>query len=149
MNAVQLCTYYSAKGREFEYVYMPTLNSDKWESFRGSMKPEIPLHSSEYKCKEELDELKLSDRIKVMYVGMTRTKHTLRLSYIQTLNGKPKKPSELIANIQEMFEKEAEPFTYTEQTFWYQAAKALTKRDYDYKKDFCVLVDSKIANKSY
>ena len=53
LNAIQLCTYYSAKGREFEYVYMPTLNSDKWESFRGSMKPEIPLHSSEYKTKEE------------------------------------------------------------------------------------------------
>lgn len=149
LNAVQLCTYYSAKGREFEYVYMPTLNYDKWEGFRASMKPEIPLHSSEYKCKEELDELKISDRIKVMYVGMTRAKHTLRLSYVQTMNGKPKKPSELIANIQDMFETEAEPFTYTEQTFWYQAAKALTKRDYDYKKDFCVLVDSKIADKSF
>lgn len=149
LNAVQLCTYYSAKGREFEYVYMPTLNYDKWEGFRASMKPEIPLHSSEYKCKEELDELKISDRIKVMYVGMTRAKHTLRLSYVQTINGKPKKPSELIANIQDMFETEAEPFTYTEQTFWYQAAKALTKRDYDYKKDFCVLVDSRIADKSF
>ena len=149
LNAIQLCTYFASKGREFEYVYMPTLNADKWEAFRGSMKPEIPLASTEYKTKEELDELKVSDRIKVMYVGMTRAKHTLRLSYLQTQNGKPKKPSEFIANIQEMFEKEAEPFVYTEQSFWYQAAKALTKRDYDYKKDFCVLVDSRIENKSF
>ena len=38
MNAVQLSTYHSAKGREFEYVYMPTLVRDKWESSRKSMK---------------------------------------------------------------------------------------------------------------
>lgn len=32
MNAVQLSTYHSAKGREFEYVYMPTLKARDWES---------------------------------------------------------------------------------------------------------------------
>ncbi len=149
MNAIQLCTYYSAKGREFEYVYMPTLNAHKWESDRGSLKPEIPVDKSEYKTKEELDELKLSDRIKVMYVGMTRAKHTLRLSYVQAVNGKAKKPSIFISNIQDMFEKESEPFVYTEPSFYYTAAQALTKRDYDYRKDFCALVDAKLADRAF
>ena len=149
MNAVQLCTYYSAKGREFEYVYMPTLNSHKWESDRGSLKAEIPLDKSEYKTEDELKELKLSDRIKVMYVGMTRAKHTLRLSYVQTVNGKAKKPSLFISNIQDLLQKEPEPFVYTEPTFYYVAKQALIKRDYDYRKDFCALVDAKLAGRAF
>ena len=149
MNAIQLCTYYSAKGREFEYVYMPTLNADKWESDTRTLRPEIPVDKSEYKTKEELNELKLSDRIKVMYVGMTRAKHTLRLSYVQTINGKAKKPSVFISTIQDMLEKETEPFIYTEPSFYYTAAQALTKRDYDYRKDFCALVDAKLADRSF
>lgn len=149
MNAVQLCTYYASKGREFEYVYMPTLNAHKWESDRGSLKPEIPVNTSEFKNKQELDELKFSDRVKVMYVGMTRAKHTLRLSYVQAINGKAKKPSILIANIQNLLEKEAEPFIYTEPNFYYVAKQALTKRDYDYRKDFCALVDAKLADRAF
>lgn len=149
MNAVQLCTYYSAKGREFEYVYMPTLNSDRWESDKKTLKAEIPIDKSEFKPKEELDELKVSDRIKVMYVGMTRAKHTLRLSYVQAINGKAKKPSRFIANIQDILEKEPEPFIYTEPGFYYVAKQALTKRDYDYRKDFCALVDTKLADRAF
>ena len=149
MNAIQLCTYYSSKGREFEYVYMPTLNAHKWESDRGSMKPEIPVNITEYKNKAELDELKLSDRIKVMYVGMTRAKHKLRLSYVQTVNGKGKNLSKFLVNIQNVFETEDEPFIYTEPSFYYVAKQALVKRDYDYRKDFCALVDTKLANRSF
>lgn len=149
MNAVQLCTYYAAKGREFEYVYMPTLNSHKWESDRNSLKAEIPVDKSEYKTDAELKELKISDRIKVMYVGMTRAKHTLRLSYVQAIGGKGKKPSVFISNIQDLLEKEAEPFIYTEPTFYYVAKRALIKRDYDYKKDFCALVDTKLADRAF
>ena len=80
MNAVQLSTYHSAKGREFEYVYMPSITRDKWESSRKSMKSVIPLDISEYKTEDELKSQKLSEQIKLLYVGMTRAKHTLRLS---------------------------------------------------------------------
>lgn len=149
LNAVQLSTYYSAKGREFEYVYMPTLLSDKWESDNKSLKPIIPVSMEDYKDEQELKDEKLSDRIKVMYVGMTRAKHTLRLSYIQKSNGKIKKPSALIVNIQDKLEKEKEPFEYTETSFWHEINQSIIKRDYDYERDFCYLVDSLLAEKAF
>ena len=48
-NAVQLSTYYSAKGKEFEYVYMPSLLANRWESDTKSLKPSIPLRPDEFR----------------------------------------------------------------------------------------------------
>ena len=45
----QLSTYYSAKGKEYEYVYMPTLLSHKWESDNKSLAPSIPVNLEDYK----------------------------------------------------------------------------------------------------
>jgi len=149
MNAVQLSTYYSAKGREYEYVYMPSLLSTKWESDNNTFKPQIPLPPAEYKNEEELKALKISDRIKVMYVGMTRAKHTLRLSYPQMVNGKVKKLSQFVSQIQDMLEKEKKPFAYDENSFWTHVANTLVKREYDYKKEFHNLVDSLLKDKYF
>ena len=149
LNAVQLSTYYSAKGREFEYVYMPGLLSEKWESDTKSLRQKIPLSPADYKDESELKEMKRSDRIKVMYVGMTRAKHTLRLSYPEKVNGKLKKPSEFIVNIQTMLEREKQPFTYDENSFWEEINRSIIKRDYDYEKEFCALVDNILKTKSF
>ena len=149
LNAVQLCTYYAAKGREFEYVYMPSLDSKKWESDNKSLQVKIPVAPCEYKNEDELKAMKRSDRIKVMYVGMTRAKHALRLSYAAQTGTSVKKPSEFIYNILDMTEKEPEPFTYDETSFWMQVNKSIVKRDYDYSKEFCDMVDSKIADKHF
>ena len=98
---------------------------------------------------EELKEIKISDRIKVMYVGMTRAKHTLRLSYVKTSNGKAKKPSKFISNIQDMFEREPMPFEYDENSFWDELSKTILKRDYDYETEFHSLVDNVLKNKYF
>lgn len=148
-NAIQLLTYYGAKGREFEFVFMPTLTKDKWESDNHSLRAAIPLSKEEYKDEDELKSMKLADRIKVMYVGMTRAKHTLRLSYVQTSGTKNKKPSELISKIQDMFEKETEPFEYSENTFWDDTAKGLLKREWDYKKEFKDFIEAKLKTLNY
>lgn len=148
-NAVQLSTYYSAKGREFEYVYMPTLLRNKWETDNKSLAPTIPLPNSEFKSEAELKELKLADRIKVMYVGMTRAKHTLRLSYVSNVNGKLRKPSSIILNVEELLEREEKPFEYDEVSFWEETKSSLIKRDYDYQRDFCELVDARIGNRAF
>jgi len=150
LNAVQLLTYHSSKGREFEYVYMPNLISEKWESNTKSLKPEIPLDISEYKTDKELkEEIKPSDLIKLMYVAMTRAKHTLRLSYPETINKKPKKATKFLVSIQNMFEKEAQPFEYDENSYWNQMANLLVKKPYDYKKDFLELINAKLNNRSF
>jgi len=149
LNAVQLSTYHSSKGREFEYVYMPTLLRDKWESRSETLKPIIPLDPSEYKTDDELKEMKRSDKIKLMYVGMTRAKHTLRLSYPQSIAGKNQTPTAFIVNIQDMFEKEPEQFEYDINSFWQVRTKSLLKRDYDYKKDFYSMVDAAIEGRAF
>jgi len=149
LNAIQLSTYHSAKGKEYEIVYMPTVINYKWESNSKSQKINIPLSPLEAKNEEQLKEQKISDCIKVMYVGMTRAKHTLRISYYFNPNRPQVKPSQFITNIQEIFEKEPTPFIYDEQSFWDEIHKSIVKKDYDYKKDFSSFVDSKLAEKPF
>ncbi len=150
MNAVQLCTYHGSKGREFEYVYMPTLVSEKWESSNKSLKPDIPLDPSEYKTPDEIkEEIKPSDLTKLMYVAMTRAKHTLRMSYPQMINGKVKQPTKYLVAIQDMFQKEEKPFEYNEVTFWEQAANLLIKGEYDYKAEFSEFIDTLLNDRPY
>ncbi len=147
VNAVQLSTYHSAKGREFEYVYMPTLKKKDWESSSRSLKPIIPIE--EYKSETELKEMKISDAIKLMYVGMTRAKHTLRLSYPKSINGVAQTPTSFISGFEDLFETEPEPFTFDVDSYWTEQTKALIKNDYDYEKDFCSLVDKKLEGRSF
>ncbi len=149
LNAVQLSTYHSAKGREFEYVYMPSLLRQSWESSTRSVKPVVPLDISEYKTDAELKELKRSDAIKLLYVGMTRAKHTLRLSYPKSIGGKAQTPTAFLDGFEDFCETELEPFTYDINSFWHERTKSLLKRDYDYKKDFCALVDKKLEGRSF
>ena len=149
MNAIQLTTYHSAKGREFEYVYMPILKSKDWESSSRSVKPIVPLDISEYKTEDELKELKLADAIRLIYVGMTRAKHTLRLSFPKIIDGKAQTLTRLIGNIEADFEREQEPFIYDNESFWQERTKSLLKSDYDYEKDFCSMVEKKLEAKSF
>lgn len=150
LNAVQLCTYHSAKGREFEYVYMPTLETRKWESSSKSLKPDIPLDKSEFKSDDELkNEDKPSDLTKLLYVAMTRAKHTLRLSYPAKVGKSPKKPTKFIVNIQNMLEKETKPFEYDELSYWTQVNDLIIKREYDYKKEFCEMIDARLKNRKF
>ena len=150
LNAVQLSTYHGAKGREFEYVYMPTLETRKWESSTQSVKPDIPLDRSEYKTEDELkNEIKPSDMTKLMYVAMTRAKHTLRMSYPEKIEKSPKKPTNFIVKIQDMLEKEPVPFEYDENSYWTQINKLILKKEYDYKKEFDEFIDMQLVEKKY
>ncbi|MBO7672562.1 ATP-dependent helicase [bacterium] len=150
LNAVQLCTYHGAKGREFEYVYMPTLETKKWESSSKSLKADIPLDKSERKSDDEIkNEIKPSDLMKLMYVAMTRAKHTLRLSYPEKIENSPKKPTKYIAEIADKFEQEYLSYDSNENSFWQQVNKLLLKDKYDYKKEFSEFIDAKLADRSY
>lgn len=148
LNAIQLTTYHSAKGKEYEYVYMPTLQSKRWESSSKSFKPTIPVEASKYKTDDEWKLYRLSDRVKTMYVGMTRAKHTLRLSYVAQSGKMATTPSAWILAAKDLMEM----VNYEElnaETVIYEARKALTKRTYNYKRDFTEQVNKRIDGRNY
>ncbi|MBR2068714.1 MAG: ATP-dependent helicase [Candidatus Gastranaerophilales bacterium] len=150
MNAIQLCTYHGSKGREFEYVYMPTLIAQKWESNTKSLKAEIPLDINEYKTSDEIREIiKPSDLTKLLYVAMTRAKHTLRLSYPDTINKKIKKPTKFLSSIQDVFEINNNSFEYSENSYIEQIKADLFKKEYDYIKEFKALIQTKLSDRAY
>jgi len=148
MNAIQLTTYHSSKGKEYEYVYMPTMQTRRWESSSKSFKPTIPVSPNKHKTDEDWKLYRLSDRVKTMYVGMTRAKHTLRLSYVAQTGKTAGNLSAWIMEAKDLMEM----VNYEEQTaetIIYQAKKALTKRSYDYKRDFVEQVNKKIEGRNY
>ena len=85
-NAVQLMTYHGSKGREFEYVYLPNLISSNWEDFR--MPGEYKLITEEVPDKDVAQAKKDSELLKLLFVGITRAKHTLTISFADSNNGK-------------------------------------------------------------
>lgn len=85
-NAVQLMTYHGSKGREFEYVYLPNLISSNWEDFR--MPGEYKLITEEVPDKDAALAKKDSELLKLLFVGITRAKHTLTISFADSNNGK-------------------------------------------------------------
>ena len=84
-NAVQLMTYHGSKGREFEYVYLPNLISSNWEDFR--MPGEYKLITEEVPDKDAAQAKKDSELLKLLFVGITRAKHTLTISFADSNNG--------------------------------------------------------------
>lgn len=85
-NAVQLMTYHGSKGREFEYVYLPNLISSNWEDFR--MPGEYKLITEDVPDKDAAQAKKNSELLKLLFVGITRAKHTLTISFADSNNGK-------------------------------------------------------------
>ena len=150
INAVQITTYHSAKGKEYEYVYMPTLLSSKWESKGGSLAPSIPVSKEDYRTKDEWSIYRISDLIKTMYVGMTRAKHTLRLSYPANYG---KRGTDLCAWVKKAIEtgmiEEVDKSDYSIEEHLTQEINALFKRPYDYKRDFKTMINGLIKDKEY
>lgn len=136
LDAIQLSTYHASKGREFEYVFMPSLTSIKWESSSSSYKDKIPL-ATDLKTAEELNEkqaqTKFLDNIKLLYVGMTRAKHTLYLSAIEN-STKEGKLSWYIRQLKEKFQDNKDIIIYPEKPEIQGLDKI--KNDYDYKTEF-------------
>ncbi len=84
-NAIQLSTIHSSKGREFEYVFMPNLITLEWEKKKNSSKLSLPLQKE---ADENEDLIKKAEQLKLLFVGITRAKHTLELSYSNTIDQK-------------------------------------------------------------
>ena len=142
MNAVQLSTYHSSKGREFEYVFMPNLKRSKWESSSKSNTIKIP--TDEIIDEDERKKLKKSNETKLMYVGITRAKHGLYLSYSQDLRLGLTEIIKPFLNLTENKKKEI-----NEQLFENDILYELNQKDFDYKKEFRDLIKKILSEISY
>ncbi len=149
MNAVQLSTYHSSKGREFEYVFMPYLTKGKWESSKSNNKDIIPTKPIEGENYEDVTEkakrAKFLDNIKLMYVGMTRAKHSLTLSYTKT---DTRTHGELSWYIKQLLEKEElRGIINKKYDIQLEDSYIVPKYEYDYGSEFRDYIISKLPTK--
>lgn len=132
-NAVQLVTIHSSKGREFSYVFIPTLDEYKWERFnQDNITPKVPI-------KKVIDEetkktLKISENVKVLFVGITRAKHKLYLSFPKTIAGKERRMTKLLSEINSDFLERIE-IPYTKENYVSELIKTV-KYEHNFKEDF-------------
>lgn len=102
INAVQLLTYHGSKGREFSHVFMPWLTSKNFESKRDIYDFKLP---TEAYLPENKDDVKRSELLKLLFVGVTRAKYDLYLSFaMYDDNQKPQIFSDLLKDVVEKFE---------------------------------------------
>lgn len=80
-NAIQLLTYHGSKGREFEHVFMPALSSSNWEKARSGGELDLPINKSVFFEDKVLNTK--AENLKKLFVGATRAKCGLYLSYYQ------------------------------------------------------------------
>lgn len=78
IDAIQLVTAHSAKGLEFEYVFLIDCLEEHWEPNRRSGRYRFPMPDTLTLSGEE-DAMEARRRL--FYVAMTRAKHFLQLSY--------------------------------------------------------------------
>lgn len=129
-NAVQLVTYHASKGREFEYVYLPNLLSQNWESF--SMPTEYKL-VTDYANDEDSEEAKKdSELIKQLFVGVTRAKFSLTLSHSEADNGKLKTVTKYLEPVHD-FEFNNQEFEYKEDDYVTELYKSLSSETINHR----------------
>ncbi|MBI4944948.1 MAG: ATP-dependent helicase [Bacteroidetes bacterium] len=83
-NGVNLITAHSAKGLEFRYVYLIGCTTDNWEKSRGIMNKFSLPDTLTFTQKD--DENKLESARRLFYVGMTRAKEHLQISFAESSN---------------------------------------------------------------
>jgi len=114
-DAINLMSVHSAKGLEFEVVFVINMAKEKFPLTRGGREPLIPLEFMEqYKDIFEQDlsasklqtairdrkrEIKLEEERRLGYVALTRARTELILTLASTYGGNPRDPSVFLLDI--------------------------------------------------
>ncbi len=134
-NAIQLLTLHSSKGREFEYVFMPNLISKKWEDKRVNNTMTLPVVKDEKETDEK--SVRMSEQLRLLFVGVTRAKHSLTLSFSNSIDSRPQELTKYLSdslknkNLVETYNHEMEKDDYIQ-----EVAKYLKKQPFDYAAAF-------------
>ena len=142
-NAIQLVTLHGSKGREFEYVYIPNLIAKKWEGKRISKNMSLPI---EKETDIDIEQAKKSEQLRLLFVGITRAKHSLKLSFSNSIDANPQ---ELTSYLSEIIKDEnlVETFNHelSRDEFASEVALSLTKCEFDYKTAFESELNARIS----
>jgi DNA helicase-2/ATP-dependent DNA helicase PcrA len=84
-NGIHLSSLHGAKGLEFDKVIIKNMTENEWEKKRPWTQnfsyPDNLVRQDSYAANETSDQLKDQDRRRLLYVGMTRAKEELMLTY--------------------------------------------------------------------
>ncbi len=142
-NAVQLTTYHGSKGREFDFVYLPNLISKNWEDF--SMPGEYKLIIDEVLDTNVAKAKKDSELLKLLFVGITRAKHSLTISFADMDNGKANQITKYLANFAG-YDFDRQNFEYNEEDFTKEFIRSISRDVYDNKQAFIEEIKERVAN---
>ena len=142
-NAVQLTTYHGSKGREFEYVYLPNLIAKNWEDFR--MAGEYKLITDPVYDKEEQQLRKDRELTKLLFVGITRAKHSLCLSFADMCDKKTQQITKYLADFAN-YDFDSKQFEYKEDDFTQEFVRSISREVYDNQKAFKSEIEERVKN---
>lgn len=144
-NAIQLITLHGSKGREFEFVFMPHLIAKKWEGKKVNSSTTLPIDKNEDNIDEE--QARFSEQLRLLFVGVTRAKHSLIMTYPNSIDAKAQELTKYLAevsndkNLVDTFNHELEKDDYIN-----EVAQTLTKQQFNYSEIFKDEIKARIQN---
>lgn len=141
-NAIQLTTYHGSKGREFDYVYLPNLIAKNWEDFK--MPGEYRLICDEVLTKEDDEKRKDSELLKLLFVGITRAKYGLVISFADMEENKSNQITKYLAQLAD-YDFDNEIYEYKEDDFTREFFRSLSRDVFDNQKMFSKEIKERVA----
>ncbi|MBI3103611.1 ATP-dependent helicase [Candidatus Daviesbacteria bacterium] len=103
-GGVRLMTVHKSKGLEFETVFIINFFDSRWGSRKKDAKIAIPWKFLGENIKAEIDFEKLEDERRLLYVGITRAKNNIYLTYAAIgIEGREQLPSQFLQEIDARF----------------------------------------------
>ena len=134
-NAVQLLTLHGSKGREFEYVYLTNLLAKNWEKQRTPNSMDLPIEKTIFPGSEE--DAKKAEQLRLLFVGVTRAKHSLSLTFSNIIDGKSQELTSYLSAITEredLFERHNHEMSDEEYSI--EVAKSFTVAQFNHQQAF-------------
>lgn len=135
-NAVQLVTLHSSKGRQFDYVYMPNLVASNWERKNTRNNVSLPIIDEDKLVDDDV--AKKSEQLRLLFVGLTRTKYDLTLSYANNILGRTQELTTYLSDVINSSPDLCETATYelTKDGYATELLKSFRQNNYDYEGAF-------------
>lgn len=143
-NAIQLITLHSSKGRQFDYVYMPNLVAKKWEKKRNKNNISLPIIDEDKFIDD--DDAEKSSNLRLLFVGITRAKYGLTISYPNMSNNLTQEFTSLLSDV--ISENGFEKFVHemTQQDYVLELAKSFNQKKFDYVGTFKDEIQARIKD---